>query len=39
LMRGVVDEGGISIVMVTHDAAAAAIADRVIRIVDGHVTS
>ena len=37
LLRGVVDEDGRTVVMVTHDPAAAAYADRVIVLADGRV--
>jgi putative ABC transport system ATP-binding protein len=37
LMREAVDELGQTVVVVTHDAGAAAIADRIIVLVDGHV--
>jgi putative ABC transport system ATP-binding protein len=37
LMRRAVDEFGQTIVMVTHDANAAAIADRVLVLVDGRI--
>ena len=37
LLRRAVDEFGQTIVMVTHDAAAAAIADRVVFLADGQV--
>jgi putative ABC transport system ATP-binding protein len=39
LLRRAVDEFGQSIVMVTHDAAAAAVADRVLFLADGTVVS
>ena len=38
LLRKVVDEDGHTVVMVTHDPAAAALADRVIVLADGRVT-
>ncbi len=37
LLRTAVDELGQTVVMVTHDAAAAAIADRVLVLVDGRI--
>jgi putative ABC transport system ATP-binding protein len=37
LLRGVVDEDGHTVVMVTHDPAAAAYADRVLLLADGRV--
>jgi putative ABC transport system ATP-binding protein len=37
LMRRAADEFGQTIVMVTHDAGAAAVADRVLVLVDGHI--
>ncbi len=37
LLRRAVDEFGQTVVMVTHDAQAAAIADRVLMLVDGHI--
>jgi len=37
LLRGVVDEGGHTVVMVTHDPAAAGYADRVLLLADGRV--
>ena len=37
LLRRAVDEGGRTVVMVTHDPRAASIADRVIMLSDGHV--
>ena len=37
LLRGVVDEDGRTVVMVTHDPVAAAYADRVIVLADGRV--
>lgn len=37
LMRAAVDDYGQTIVMVTHDANAASIADRVLFLVDGHI--
>jgi putative ABC transport system ATP-binding protein len=37
LLRRAVDEGGRTVVMVTHDPAAASIADRVVLLSDGHV--
>ena len=37
LLRGVVDEDGHTVVMVTHDPAAAAYADRVMLLADGQV--
>ncbi len=39
LLRTAVDDFGQTVVMVTHDAHAAAIADRVVMLVDGHVVS
>jgi putative ABC transport system ATP-binding protein len=39
LLRTAVDELGQTVVMVTHDAAAAAIADRVLVLVDGRIVS
>ncbi|WP_217170265.1 ABC transporter ATP-binding protein [Streptomyces sp. AC512_CC834] len=38
LLRGMVDDGGQTVVMVTHDPVAAAYADRVVFLVDGHVS-
>ncbi|MDQ0405748.1 MULTISPECIES: ABC transporter ATP-binding protein [unclassified Streptomyces] len=37
LLRGMVDEAGQTVVMVTHDPVAASYADRVVFLVDGHV--
>ncbi|ADB53218.1 ABC transporter ATP-binding protein [Conexibacter woesei] len=37
LLRGLVDDGGRTLVMVTHDAVAAAVADRVVFLADGRV--
>lgn len=37
LLRGLVDEHGQTIVMVTHDASVAAQADRIIRLADGRI--
>jgi len=37
LLRRAVDEFGQTVVMVTHDASAAAIADRVLVLVDGKI--
>jgi len=37
VLRGVVDEDGRTVVMVTHDPAAAAYADQVIVLADGRV--
>ena len=37
LLRTAVDELGQTVVMVTHDAAAAAVADRVLVLVDGRI--
>jgi len=37
LLRNAVDEGGRTVVMVTHDPRAATIADRVLMLSDGHV--
>ena len=37
LLRGVADEHGRTVVMVTHDPAAAAYADRVMLLADGRV--
>lgn len=37
LLRAAVDEGGRTVVMVTHDPRAASIADRVLMLSDGHV--
>jgi putative ABC transport system ATP-binding protein len=39
LMRRAVDEYGQAVVMVTHDAVAAAVADRVIFLDDGHIVA
>ena len=38
LLRSLRDERRLTIVMVTHDAGAAAVADRIVRIVDGRVS-
>ncbi|CAM5356250.1 hypothetical protein SALBM311S_04960 [Streptomyces alboniger] len=38
LLRGLVDEQGQTTIMVTHDPVAASYADRVIFLVDGHIT-
>ncbi len=37
MLRRAVDEGGRTVVMVTHDPAAASVADRVVLLSDGHV--
>ncbi len=37
LLRGMVDRGGQTIIMVTHDPVAASCADRVVFLVDGRV--
>ena len=37
LLRRAVDDSGRTVVMVTHDPAAASIADRVVLLSDGHV--
>ena len=37
LLRTAVDELGQTVVMVTHDAAAAAVADRILVLVDGRI--
>ena len=37
LLRSVVDDQGITLVMVTHDLALASLADRVVELVDGHI--
>lgn len=37
LLRGFVDERGHTVVMVTHDPGAAAVADRIVRLTDGHI--
>ncbi|MFD0249500.1 ABC transporter ATP-binding protein [Streptomyces sp. NPDC127113] len=37
LLRGMVDDAGQTVVMVTHDPVAASYADRVVFLVDGHV--
>jgi putative ABC transport system ATP-binding protein len=39
LLRRAVDEYGQAVVMVTHDATAAAVADRVIFLDDGHIVA
>jgi predicted ABC-type transport system involved in lysophospholipase L1 biosynthesis ATPase subunit len=39
LLRSLRDERRLTIVMVTHDAGAAAVADRIVRIVDGRVST
>ena len=39
LLRRAVDEFGQAVVMVTHDAAAAAVADRVIFLDDGNIVA
>ena len=39
LLRRAVDEQGQAIVMVTHDSAAAAVADRIVRLEDGRVVA
>jgi putative ABC transport system ATP-binding protein len=39
LLRRAVDEFGQAVVMVTHDAAAAAVADRVVFLADGAVVA
>ncbi|MEV4280238.1 ABC transporter ATP-binding protein [Actinoplanes xinjiangensis] len=38
LLRGLVDRHGRTVVMVTHDPVAAAVADRVVLLVDGRIT-